>query len=344
MSEITVEARQLLDACDVIDMHVDGFIWRRVFGYDLHRRHGLGVLGGRFYSHLDFPRAIEGGLSGAMWSITTNPLRSSAGRWRTFQRNLDALEELCSKDPQQVRIARTAAEYRQVRDAGAHVCIPAIQGGNAIDGAPDGPASIRDRLITRVTLVHLSNSALGATSSPAAGRRKDEGLTTAGVELVRRLEQERIFVDLAHINPAGFWDAVREHDKTLPLLVTHTGVDGVLPHWRNLDDAQIKAIADSGGVIGIIFHPGFLQRPGSASDGQMVLDHMAHIIDVVGEDFVGIGSDFDGAISPPAEIRDGALAYGRLVQGMLDRNWKPDRIKAVLGGNFLRAFEVMRPG
>ncbi len=343
MTGISEDARILLDSCEVIDMHVDGFIWKRIFGYDLHRRHGLGLLGGHFYGHLDFPRAAEGGLSAAMWSITTNPFRTRAGRWRTFQRNLDALEELASSAPDAVRIARTASEYRQAREVGAHVCIPAVQGGNAIDGAPDGPASIRDRLITRVTLVHLSNSRLGVTSSPAAGSRKGEGLTVQGVELVRRLEEQRIFVDLAHINPQGFWGAVREHDPSLPLLVTHTGVDGVLPHWRNLDDAQIKAIADSGGVIGIIFHPGFLQRPGTASEGQMVLDHMEHVIQVAGESFVGIGSDFDGAISPPADIRDGALAYGRLVQGMLDRGWSEGRIRAVLGGNFLRAFEVMRP-
>jgi len=339
MNGISVEASALLASCDVIDMHVDGFIWKRVFGYDLHRRHGLGLFGGHFYSHLDFPRAAEGGLSAAMWSITTNPLRTAAGRWRTFQSNLNALEKLCTRG---VRIATTAQQYRQARAAGDHVCLPAIQGGNAIDAAPEGPASIRDRLITRVTLIHLSNSKLGVTSSPAAGSRRAEGLSAAGIEFVRRLEHERIFVDLAHINPPGFWDAVREHDPTLPLLVTHTGVDGVRPHWRNLDDAQIKAIANSGGVIGIIFHPGFLRPRGMASEGQLVLEHMEHVIQVAGEDFVGLGSDLDGAISPPSDIRDGALAYGRLVQGMLDRGWSEARIRAVLGGNFLRAFEVMR--
>ena len=340
---ISDDARALLSASDVIDMHVDGYIWRRAFGYDLRKRHGLGLLGGRFYGHLDFPRARSAGLTGAMWSITTNPLRTQAGRWQTFQRNLDGLEALCKSDPTQVRLVRTLSEYRAARAAGLHACLPAIQGGNAIDGAPLGAASIRDRLITRVTLVHLSNSQLGVTSSPAAGARRHHGLTPAGRALVEQLDTERIFVDLAHMNRAGFWDAVACHDRALPLLATHTGVTGVLDHWRNLDDRQLVAIADTGGVVGIIFHPPFLRPAGMANDCERVLDHMAHVIQVAGEEAVGIGSDFDGAITPSPDLRQGATAYGRLVQAMMQRGWSSGRIHAILGGNFLRAFGQLRP-
>lgn len=340
---ISDDARALLAASDVIDLHVDGYIWRRVFGYDLRKRHGLGLLGGRFYGHLDLPRAQAGGLTGAMWSITTNPLRSAAGRWRAFQRNLDGLEALCRSDPAQVRIARSLSEYRAARAAGVHACLPAIQGGNAIDGAPLGAASIRDGLITCMTLVHLSNSQLGATSSPAALGRRHEGLTPAGKALVEELDRQRIFVDLAHINRAGFWDAVACHDAALPLLATHTGVSGVLEHWRNLDDRQLVAIADTGGVIGILFHPPFLRPKGAANDCELVLDHMAHVVKVAGEQSVAIGSDFDGAITPSPDLRQGATAYGRLVQAMLKRGWASERIQAILGGNFLRAFGELRP-
>ena len=343
MIQISDHTRSLLAASDVIDMHVDGFIWRRLFGYNLHRQHGLGLLGGRFYGHLDFPRAAAGGLSGAMWSITTNPFRTAAGRWRTFQRNLGGLERLCQQHPDRVRIARTRSEYRAARQAGVHVCLPAIQGGNAIDGAPEGAASIRDRLITRITLVHLTSSRLGVTSSPAAGRRQKDGLGPAGRQLVEEMDRQRIFVDLAHIHSAGFWDAVDAHDPSLPLLATHTGVEGVLPPWRNLSDRQLVAIADTGGVIGIIFHPPFLRPRGGPADCEMVLDHLAHAVNVAGEDAVGIGSDFDGAITPPPDLRDGATAYGRLVQAMLQRGWSESRIQAILGGNFLRAFGEMRP-
>lgn len=337
------QARALLSTCEVIDLHVDSFIWHRTLGRKLGQRHGTGPFAGRFLGHLDFPRAIEGGLTGAMWSITTNPFRTRAGRWRTFQRNLDTLVDAVQATEGRVRVARTAAEYRAARARGAHVCLPAIQGGNALDGAPDGPASIRDRLITRVTLVHLTNSGIGATSSPGALGRRGQGLTAFGKALVERLDAQRVFVDLAHIDPQGFWDAVDVHDRALPLIATHTGVAGVRPHWRNLDDRQLRAVADSGGVVGIIFHGGFLFRPDGPRDAQAVLEHMEHVIAVAGEQAAAIGSDMDGAITPPGELRDGASAWVRLVQAMLDRGWPEARIRRVLGENFLASFERLRP-
>ena len=147
-----------------------------------------------------------------------------------------------------------------------------------------------------------------------------KGLTEAGKRLVEQLDAERIFVDLAHIHPDGFWDALDVHDSALPVLVTHTGVDGVCPHWRNLDNAQIRAVAETGGVVGIMAHGGFLRRRGGPRDGAMVVEHMEHVIDVAGEDAVALGTDYDGFISPPKDLRSGD-SYPVLVQHMLDRGW-----------------------
>ncbi|MCU0693603.1 MAG: dipeptidase, partial [Polyangiaceae bacterium] len=197
-------------------------------------------------------------------------------------------------------------------------------------------------LLTRVTLVHLTNSCYGATSCPFGKVRRDRGLTDAGRDLVRDLNAHRVFVDLAHIHPQGFWDAVKVHDRSQPLIVTHTGVAGVKPHWRNLDDAQLRVIADTGGTIGIIFQTVFLRHRPGPLNGSVVVDHMQHVIDVVGDDFVSIGSDYDGMISPPRDMAD-ATCYPRLVQYMLDRGWSEARIRKVLGENFLRVFEALRP-
>lgn len=359
------EAAELCKASTIIDLHLDGFIWHRVFGYDLHKRHNGGPLGGRFGGHLDFVRAHEFGLTAGMWSITTNPFRTAAGRWRTFQSNLDGLLRLIAKQPdtanpdtanpdtaspdtagpdiaRPVGLARDFAEFTALQRTGAHIVMPAIQGGHALEGAPDGPASIRDKAITRVTLVHLNNSCYGVTSAPFALHRRGEGLTAKGKQFVEQLNAERIFVDLAHINREGFWDAVRVHDASQPLICTHTGVCGVHEHWRNLDDDQLRAIADTGGVIGIIFEPLFLSGGGEPRDGRMVIEHIRHIVDVVGEDFAAIGSDYDGMISPPKGLRH-EPAYGRLIQWMLELGWSDTRIQKILGGNFLRAFEALRP-
>src|SRR5260221_6908066 len=90
---ISREAVEVYAASDVVDLHLDSFIWQRIFGYDLKKRHGRGLFGARFYSQVDFPRALEAGLTGGSWIITTNPLRTAAGRARAFVRNIARLRE-----------------------------------------------------------------------------------------------------------------------------------------------------------------------------------------------------------------------------------------------------------
>lgn len=340
---ISEEAARLARDCEVVDLHVDTFIPPRLWGYDPLRRHGAALAGRWFFGHLDLYRIFEGGLGGAMWSITTNPIRGRRGRWRAFQRNLAGLRALVDRSGGWMRVARDATEYREARAAGAHAVLISVQGGNALDGAPEGAASIPDDAVVRVTLVHLTDSGLGATSSPLGLLRRDKRLTPAGRDLVRRLDERRIFVDLAHAHERTFWDAVDAHDRSLPLVATHTGVVGARPHWRNLDDRQLKAIADTGGTIGIIFSAQFLRRQGGPRDGRMVVEHMEHVIRIAGEDSVSVGSDYDGAITPPRDLRGGEC-YPRLVQHMLDAGWGHERIAKVLGGNFLRCLAALRPG
>ena len=338
---VSTEAVALTRSCDVIDLHIDTFIPVRLYGYDPGRNHRFSMTGGRFFGHLDVPRAVAAGLTGAMWSITTNPFRSPGGRWRTFLKNLERLEGWIDRTPE-LRGVRTASEYDAARAAGKHACLVAVQGGNCFDAAPASVASVPNRSITRVTVLHLTHSRLGATSTPIPGWRRSRGLTAAGRRLVEALNAERVFVDLAHIHPDGFWDAVEVHDKTQPLIDTHTGVKGVSRVWRNLDDKQLKAIADTGGTIGVIFSAHFLGGVRGSTSGRAVLSHLQHIIDVVGDDFASLGSDFDGAIIPPPDLRTPG-AYPRLVQYMLEAGWSETRIRKILGGNFLRAFRMLRP-
>jgi membrane dipeptidase len=334
---------RLVRACEVVDLHVDTFIPPRLWGYDPLVRHAGGPFGRFFFGHLDVPRLCDGGLGGAMWSITTNPVRRIASRWRTFQRNLRALRALIERSQGRLREVCSLAGYRAARADGAHACLLAIQGLNAVEGALAGVLSLPDDGIVRATLVHLTNAVYGATSSPLGAARRTKGLTPAGHEAVAQLNARRIFVDLAHAHERTFWDVVAAHDRTQPLLVTHTGVAGVLPHWRNLTDAQIKAVADTGGTVGIIFAAQFLRRPGGPRDAGMVAEHIVHVMRVAGEDFVSLGSDFDGAITPPPDLA-GADRYPVLVQRLLDRGVADRQIEKILGGNFLRALGMLRAG
>jgi membrane dipeptidase len=338
--DISTEAAELYLASDVLDLHIDTFIWHRIFGYDLRKRHGNGLFNARFYSQIDFPRILEAQMTGATWIITTNPGRSSRGRAQAFVRNIQRLRGLFDSVSEHFQIVRNVAEYRAARAAGKHGAFIGIQGGNALDENLEALDLIPDDLVLRITLVHLSSSSLGVTSSPMKAGA-DSGLTNFGRAYLRRLNDKKIFVDLAHISKKGFADAVEVHDPSQPLIVTHTGVDGVHKHWRNLDDQQLRAIADTGGTIGIMYAPHFLGDSMFGGRAASIVDHVEHIINTVGEDHASLGSDWDGAIPTPRDMPT-CLELPRLVQIMLDRGWSDTRVQKVMGGNFLRVVEQLR--
>jgi membrane dipeptidase len=338
---ISREAVELYLASEVIDLHVDSFIWRRILGRTVTRRRDPWFpIRGIAFGHADLPRLREAQIGGATWVVTTNPLREGLDRLAAFERNLKELVAELETAPDEVALTTNLAEYEDARRTGRHAAFVGVQGGNAIDA----DFSVLDRLprgiLLRVTLVHLSNSELGVTSSPL-GALSDVGLSARGFELVHRLNEKRIFVDLAHASARSFWDAVRAHDRSLPLVVTHTGVSGVHRHWRNLDDAQLRAVAATGGVVGVMYHAPFLGDPLFGGRIESVVRHLEHVRNVAGEDAPALGSDWDGAIVTPRDMPT-CLELPRLVEAMLRRNWPETAVRRTLGGNFLRALGALR--
>ncbi len=336
---VSVEAVELYLDSDVLDLHLDSFIWTRIFGYDLHRRHRGGLFGHRLYGQVDLPRVLEARMAGATWVVTTAPWRPARRRFPVLLRNLEHLRGILEAHPG-VSVVRTASEYRQARARGLHGAFLGIQGGQALDGEPGAVERLPPGLVLRVTLVHFTPSRIGVSSAPGTrlGRR---GLTRFGREFVRRLEARRILVDLAHIDRRGFFDAVEVHDPSRPLLVSHTGAAAVHPHWRNLDDAQLRAVADSGGTVGVMFQASFLGDPPLRGRCETVARHLLHIVRTVGEDHASLGSDWDGAILPPRDLRS-PLELPRLVEHLLRAGLGERAIRKILGQNFLRVVEQAR--
>jgi membrane dipeptidase len=339
---ISREAIDLYLDSEIFDWHVDTFIWTRIFGYDLTARHGSGPFGARFFGQVDLPRIREAAIGSACWVITTNPAKVASERRQAFFENLARLESIFASVPTDVARVRSAGEWRAARAAGKHAAFVGIQGGNALDDDLSAIDALPDGAILRITLVHLSSSRLGATSSPLARGAGARGLSPFGKDYVRRLNDKKIFVDLAHISPEGFWDALAVHDPAIPAIVTHTGVSGVHRHWRNLDDDQIRAIADRGGIVGVMFHGEFLDGKPLGGSLDALVAHLEHVRDVGGEAVPCLGSDWDGAISTPREMPT-CLELPRLVDRMLRRGWNERAIRAVLGGNALRVIETLRP-
>jgi membrane dipeptidase len=123
--------------------------------------------------------------------------------------------------------------------------------------------------------------------------------------------------------------------------VTHTGIAGVYPHWRNVDDEQLRAIADTGGTVGIMYHAPFLGRGSEGLRASRVVDHIEHVVKTVGDDHVSLGSDWDGAITTPRDMPT-CLELPRLVELMLQRGLREDTVRKVLGANYLRALRHLR--
>lgn len=164
------------------------------------------------------------------------------------------------------------------------------------------------------------------------------GLTEAGVRLVKRCNQLGVMIDLSHLNEAGFWDVAKHSDA--PLVATHSNAYAISPHARNLTDKQLTAIAESDGMVGLNFVAAFLRE-----DGQMrpdvsfdtMLRHLDHLLEMLGEDRVGFGSDFDGAMVP--EVIGDVAGLPALRKAMEAHGYGGALMKKLAHENWLRVLE-----
>jgi membrane dipeptidase len=165
------------------------------------------------------------------------------------------------------------------------------------------------------------------------------GLTDLGKALVRACNQLRIAIDLSHLNEAGFWDVAALSDA--PLVATHSNAHRLCASTRNLTDRQLDAIRDSDGLVGLNFNTGFLHPEGSrdsALDLNVMVDHLDFLIERLGDDNVGLGSDFDGATMPDG-IRDVSL-LPNLIEAMRARGYDDALIRKIAYENWLRVLET----
>ena len=139
------------------------------------------------------------------------------------------------------------------------------------------------------------------------------------------------------MNGPGFWDALAAHDRSTPAIVSHTGVRGVHDVWRNIDDDQIRAVADPGGVVGIMYHSGFLGE----SSAEAVVRHLEHVANVGGEDCAALGSDWDGLIVTPRDMRT-VTELPVLLSALRAHGFSDDLVTKITGANYLRVVSPVR--
>jgi membrane dipeptidase len=321
------DARAIHARYPAIDLHADTLMWSRWVDYDLLARHEPPLPWAAFAGHVDVPRMREGGMDAQFFGLVSLPVTGKTrGLARAIDEQIDELERTLTRTSE-LRLVKTRADVEAATRDGAVSALLGIEGAHALEGDLERLAGFARRGVRYLGLLHFSANEAGF---PAYGRgQRDEGLTHFGRELVERCESEGVIVDLAHINRRGFLDACAMATK--PPIVSHTGVLGAFEHWRNIDDDQLRAVADRGGVVGVIFCPRFLGGDGL----EPVVKHLCHVIDVVGEDCAALGSDWDGMIVPTRELAD-PRGLPQLTDALLAAGLTPETIGKILRLNVLR--------
>ncbi len=332
------EAKALHAEHPAIDLHADSLMWTRWIGYDLHKRHTPPLPRAALGGHVDVPRMRDGGMCAQFFGLVSLPLAyGQRGMARVIDEQIDALEETILRGPADLVLVRTPADLAAARAAGQMAALLGIEGAHALEGDLDRLDAFARRGVRYLGISHFSAN---EAAFPAYGRGRDDtkGLTAFGFDLVRRCEAAGVVVDLAHINKRGFLDACGV--ATRPPIVSHTGVLGAFDHWRNIDDEQLRAVADLGGVVGVIFCPRFVGGDGL----DPVVAHFMHILDVVGEEACALGSDWDGFIVPTAPLAD-PTGLPLLTDALLRKGVSRAAIGKLLHGNVVRVLgDCQAPG
>lgn len=317
---LAAEARALHERCLVIDGHADTL--------DRVLNEGLPLTESAPDYHIDLPRLKEARINAQVFSLWTPPEYQGE---RALHRALKLIAAFLDmqRDCPDLRQITSVADLDPTRPG----FVFSFEGA---DPLVDDVSLLEVFYRLGVRMIGLTWNGRNAFADGLRVGPRPSGLTELGRELVARMQELGVVLDLAHIAEPGFWDALECSEG--PVVATHANAHALHAHGRNLRDDQIKAIADRGGLVGVTFVPGFLSK--EPADLEHVLAHIDYIVGLVGDDHVGLGSDFDGITTPPTRLSHvGCLP--NLTEGMLSRGYSAERIEKILGGNWARVFRAV---
>ena len=341
-------AQNLHKTLFVADMHDDALLWNR----DLLTRYTRG--------HSDLPRELEAHMGLQVFATVTKTPKGMnydhnsgdtdsitmlvmAQRWPVATWN--SLLQRALYQAQKLQRAAADSQGRMVfvksrEDMAAFVqawaldpnrmaAVLATEGLHPLEGKLENVDRLYDAGFRIAGLTHFFDNEVGGS---AHGVLKG-GLTELGRAMIRRMEAKGMVLDLAHASPKTFDDAIAV--ATRPLVVSHTGVRATCDNLRNLSDEQLRAVAKSGGVVGI----GFWDTATCGQDAKAIARAIRHAANVAGVDHVGLGSDFDGAIAAPFD----ASGLAEVTDALLAEGFHEDEIVAIMGGNVARVLANVLP-
>lgn len=333
-------------------------------------------------NHSDLKRFKEGGLDYQLFSIWCDGEKANPYAWA--MREMDTMDAVAARNPDKMVIAKDWKTIKSALKAGKVVAQYGVEGGHMIEDDINKLDTFYNRGVRYMTLT-WNNSPSWASSHTAENSSKftgHKGLNDFGKQIIQRMNQLGIIVDISHVGEATFWDAIKTTTK--PLIASHSDAYSINPVTRNLKDDQILAVGKNGGVICLNFFSGFvdsnfskrgiafMKAHASEIDSliatgmqkeyantlifdkykaeseaikptiEQLMKHFDHIVKLIGIDHVGIGSDFDGINSAPQGLST-VLDYPNFTKALIARGYSNKDIKKVLGGNFLRVYRMNNP-
>lgn len=340
---ISSEAQEIYNRLDFIsDLHCDALLW----GRDLTERGTRG--------HVDFPRMREVNVGLEMFTIVTKspagqnmksnsadafdnitPLTIAKGEspanWfslinRTLSQSNDLADFISEEEGKAIFVKSKKDLERLIQerttDKSVIGAMLGIEGAHALEGSLENLDLVYEAGVRMIGPTHFFDNELGGS---AHGENLG-GLTDFGKQVITKMNKLGIFIDLAHCSPAIVDDVLSM--TTEPVMVSHIGVKAVLDSQRNLSDEQIKRIAANGGIIGVAFFDMAVGEPELPN----IIATIRHIRDVVGIQYIALGSDYDGSVSVPFDITGLPL----IVEGMVEDGFTEEEIRAVMGENVKR--------
>lgn len=296
---------------------------------------------------VDLPKLLRGGVNAVCFAAyVPQERRDAEGHQRAAARSLAMLDEIRAMGAVAgTALACSTHEIRATVQSGKIAVIPAVENGTGVGGDPallDAYAALGVRYMT---LTHNGHNDLADSAIPRRdlGDASSEhgGLSALGRAVIKRMNRLGILVDVSHASKPSMMQAVAL--SAAPIVATHSCARALCQHPRNLDDEQLLALRDHGGVVQVTMVSAFLRAGARTADigVEVLVDHIDYIINLIGIDHVGIGTDFDGG----GMLRgcSNAAEAPAITAELLRRGYGEDAIEKIWGGNFLRALAASEP-
>ena len=275
---------------------------------------------------LNFPKMRRGGLNCAFFHVDVSRAWKNHLVYALDGHGFFAAELAAERD--NVRTVRSSYDVRDAKRKGQLAAVLAIENSDACERSLNVLAMLHQLGIRSMGLTH------NLRSDVADGNYEDRtkgGLTRFGVAMVKEMNRLGMIVDISHISERAFYDVLEVSTK--PLLASHSCCKALCEHSRSLTDEQIKAMAHHGGSIGVTFVPEFV-HPTEPTFERMV-DHIDHVVQLVGPDFAALVSDFDGG----GTVMGDATQFPKITESLLGRGYREEDVEKVLGLNHLRVIK-----